>query len=53
MKTDKTNSSSSCGLCLEFAGFVSGEICGGGALEAVFAVDGGVDLAGRKNEPVL
>jgi hypothetical protein len=38
---------------LEFSGSVFGEIGGGRSFEAQFAVDGGVDLGGRKNEPVF
>jgi hypothetical protein len=34
-------------------GSVFAEIHCGGALEALFAVDGGVDFGGRKNEPVF
>src|SRR5580658_3691232 len=45
--------SSSGGLGLEFSGFVAGEIGGGGAVETVLAVYGGVDLVTRKNEPIF
>jgi hypothetical protein len=38
---------------VEFAGFEFGEIRCRSALEAVFAVDGGVDLVIRKNEPIV
>src|ERR1700733_14364806 len=38
---------------LEFAGFESAEIGGGGAFEALVAVDGGVDFVIRKNEPIF
>src|SRR5579863_6956792 len=38
---------------LEFSGFVFGEIGGSGAVEALVAVDGGVDLVIRKYKAVL
>jgi hypothetical protein len=37
---------------LEFAGLVFGEIGCRGAMKALFAVDGGMDFSGRKNEAV-
>jgi len=43
----------SCGAGLEFLGFVTGEIGLAGTVETAFAVDGGVDLVIRKNEPIL
>src|SRR5580658_4723797 len=57
MNADKTKSISfrlqAGGLCLEFSGLESGEIGGGGAFEAEFSVDGGVDLVIRKSNPSL
>src|ERR1700733_12859426 len=41
------------GLGLEFAGLEAAEIGGGGAFEALVAVDGGVDFVIRKNEPIF
>ena len=41
------------GPCVEFSESVFAEIGGGGSFEALFAVDGGVDLIVRKKEPVL
>jgi hypothetical protein len=41
------------GRGLEVSGFESGEVCGRGAGEALFTVNGGVDLFIRKNEPIL
>ena len=38
---------------MEFSGFEAAEIGGGGAFEALFAVDGGVDFVIRKNEPIF
>jgi hypothetical protein len=42
MNMDKTSG----GLRLEFSWFIAGEIGGRGAVEAVLAVDGGVDFGG-------
>jgi len=41
------------GSGLEFLGFVAGEIGLAGTVETAFAVDGGVDLVIRKDEPIL
>ena len=53
MKTGKANANASGGLCLEFPGSEFREIGGLGAGESLLAVDDGVDLSGRKNEPIF
>jgi hypothetical protein len=45
--------SSSGSLGVDFSGLEIGEIGGCGAGEALLAVDCGVDLGGRKNEPIF
>ncbi len=38
---------------MNFSGLVSAEIGEIGAIETALFVDGGVDLGGRKNEPIF
>src|SRR5579863_3173225 len=51
-KAQRAQRNLSCGSCLERPGAVLAEIGCRGSLEALFAVDGGVDLVIRKREPI-